>query len=213
MQLMPLHSPALAIEAIERTTLAILAGGEGSRMGTPKGLLTIAGQPILQFLLDRLQWPGPTLLITAPGREHPPGWQRFTEEQQDPIAGGGPLRGVLTALEHVQTPTLIVLTVDMPSVGKPQCVAGLEALGQAAAATLGVMFRRPGPFGPQVEPFPLALRPEAQPTVAWRLKAARRSVHGLLEESGFVAVDAPAEWDEKVWTNLNEPGDLRDFTP
>ncbi|MDB5911273.1 MAG: hypothetical protein JWP34_5390, partial [Massilia sp.] len=78
-------------------TLAILAGGEGSRMGKAKGLLRVGpepGQPILGYLLNRLAWRGPTMLVTAPGRDHPPGWEQFDRELIDPEAGGGPLRGV-----------------------------------------------------------------------------------------------------------------------
>src|SRR5688500_10566664 len=97
-------------------TLALLAGGEASRMGRPKGELKIAGRPVLAYLLDTFAWPGPTLLITAPGREHPPGWRRFTGECVDPLPAHGPLRGVLTALEHATTELLAVAAVDMPAV-------------------------------------------------------------------------------------------------
>src|SRR5581483_11371389 len=87
----------------EKITLAILAGGRGSRMGRPKALLEIRGKPILTYLLDRLAWNGPKWLITAPGMQQPPGAQAFDRELVDPEEGAGPLRGVLTALEHLQT--------------------------------------------------------------------------------------------------------------
>ena len=48
-------------------TLAILAGGEGSRMGYPKAELASHGRAILPVLLECFQWEGPTLLVTAPG--------------------------------------------------------------------------------------------------------------------------------------------------
>ena len=64
-------------EAKDSVTLAVLAGGEGSRMGLPKAELAIQDKPLLTFLLDRLKWPGPTLLVTAPGREHPPGFEQI----------------------------------------------------------------------------------------------------------------------------------------
>ena len=51
--------------SLSNVTLAILAGGEGSRMGKPKGHLEIAGKPILAYLLDQIGWPGPTMLVTA----------------------------------------------------------------------------------------------------------------------------------------------------
>src|SRR5438045_8884890 len=97
-------------------TLAVLAGGEGTRMGRPKAWLTLAGEPVLRFLLKQFAWPGPTLLVTAPGRERPPGVEAFDREVTDRVAAVGPLRGMLTALEHCRTPRLAVGTVDMPCV-------------------------------------------------------------------------------------------------
>jgi molybdopterin-guanine dinucleotide biosynthesis protein A len=195
-------------------TLAILAGGEGSRMGTPKGLLRIgpdAGQPILTYLLHRITWRGPTLLVTAPGREHPPGWEGFDREATDPEAGGGPLRGVLTALEHARTALTVVLTVDMPEIGPEQLRCLLEILREDPQAR-GAMFRRGEASATQIEPFPSVYRPAAIEPIAARLQGGRRSVHGLLQDAGFISVDAPAHWPQSVWTNLNSPEDLRAYT-
>src|SRR5579862_8121383 len=88
------------------TTLAILAGGNSRRMGFPKSQLKIQNKPILQYLLETLTWPGPTLLITAPGHEHPPAHNLFHTEAIDPTPQQGPLRGILTALQNSQTPKL-----------------------------------------------------------------------------------------------------------
>jgi|GEM_PF-3070246 len=94
-------------------TLAVLAGGESRRMGSPKTHLQICGRPILEYLLNVIQWPGPRMLVTAPGRQHPPGCERFDREVCDPTAAG-PLRGILTALENMATDHLLVITADMP---------------------------------------------------------------------------------------------------
>src|SRR3982750_106473 len=85
------------------TTLAILAGGASSRMGSHKSHLALNNKPILQHLLDELSWPGPTLLITAPSREHPPAFECFTRELIDPLPDMGPLGGLLTALKNATT--------------------------------------------------------------------------------------------------------------
>src|SRR5690348_14005110 len=98
------------------TTLAILAGGAGTRMGGPKSALVVRGKPILGYLLDQLRWPGPTMLVTAPGCEQPLGANRFDREVRDPVAGLGPLRGVLTALQNASTDIVVVSTVDAPNV-------------------------------------------------------------------------------------------------
>ncbi len=185
---------------LRSVTLAVLAGGRGLRMGRPKGLLMLNGVPILARLLDRLAWPGPTLLVTGPGRERPPGWERFDAEAVDPVADQGPLRGVLTALEAIHTPLLAVTTVDMPNVVRSQ----FEWLaGQLGNAHQGVLCERE-----RVEPFPLMLRSTAIDGVRTRFDQGRRSVHGLAEEARFVVRPAPVEWGEAVWVNLNTPGDV-----
>lgn len=192
-------------------TLAVLAGGEGSRMGRPKGLLEVRGRPILEHLLDALQWTGPTVLVTAPGREHPPGWRRFDRELVDRVAGQGPLRGVLTALEGLSTPLLVVATVDMPGIGREQLQWIAQAL-DGRPDVPGCLLRRREADEIQIEPFPSAFRASAADVIRRRLESNRRSVRLLLEDGGFVALDAPPDWPKQVWLNLNRPEDLRGLT-
>jgi molybdopterin-guanine dinucleotide biosynthesis protein A len=185
-------------------TLAVLAGGEGSRMGRPKALLDIHDTPILEYLLNRWQWNGPTLLVTAPGREHPPACARFDREVVDSVAGEGPLRGIATALAATASELTIVTTCDMPDVRRDQ-LDWLVATADIRREVHGIMIRR-GNRG--VEPFPCAFRRAALSPIERQLAGNRRAVHGLLDLPAFVATDAPTGWPESVWTNLNEPGDL-----
>lgn len=195
--------------ALTDITLAILAGGQGTRMGMPKSLIRIEGQLILEFLLDRLRWPGPTALITAPGREHPPGWQRFTEEYVDPVAGLGPLRGLLTTLEHATTEWVVAITVDMPRIGREQIE---ELLRARSEGELGAMFARCSESGEQItEPFPIVLRTAMAGPIKERIERGRLSVTRLIEEPGFNTRLAPEHWKTDVWTNLNRPEDLNIF--
>jgi molybdopterin-guanine dinucleotide biosynthesis protein A len=211
-------------------TLAILAGGEGSRMGQPKGLLRIQGKPILEYQLERLNWPGPKWLITAPGRGHPPGWESFDREISDPVSGLGPLRGVLSGLQQLTGELLLIGTVDMPGLKRDHLewlVAQMKSESQ-----IGIMCRRhgalviphhpnplPGDAGARggagtggiVEPFPMLLRKESVVSVRHRIESGRLSVHGLLEEPGFEAVETPAAWGKRAWGNLNYPEDIHGF--
>jgi molybdopterin-guanine dinucleotide biosynthesis protein A len=196
----------MKIEA--QTTLAVLAGGEGSRMGVAKGMLQIGGRPILEYLLERWNWPGPTLLVTAPGREHPPGWNRFSSEVTDPVRGEGPLRGVLTALEAAETGTVVVATCDMPVVGCDQ-FAELIAYLQNAPQKLGAMWSRREGKRDQVEPFPGAFRKDATQVIRARLDAGLQSVGSLAEIDGFSVLPAEMRWGQDVWMNLNRPEDLK----
>jgi molybdopterin-guanine dinucleotide biosynthesis protein A len=193
-----------------RVTLAILAGGQGRRMGLPKSNLQISGQPILEYLLDRFGWPGETLLITAPGLEHPPGCERFDREAVDPVADQGPLRGVLTALESATAPMVLIATLDMPCIRAEHLQRNMGRLA-ARPECLGLMFHRPLAGQHQIEPFPFACRLEASGTISAHIASGRRAVHGLLGERGFISEAAPNDWPASVWTNLNRPEDLQKF--
>jgi molybdopterin-guanine dinucleotide biosynthesis protein A len=194
----------------DRCTLALLAGGQGTRMGQPKADLKLGGQPILSWLLARFHWPGPTLLVTAPGRQHPPDCEGFDAEAVDPVADLGPLRGVLTALETATTDLTLITTVDMPGVGREQ-LDWLLAQMNARSAIVGLMTQRPIEGQKQIEPVPAIFRSTAAPLVRDHLEQGRRSVHRLSVEPSVQALAAPTDWNDRVWTNLNFPADLDGF--
>ena len=189
-------------------TLAILAGGAGSRMGQPKANLRINDQPILEYLLARFAWNGPTLLVTAPGREHPPGHEHFAAEAIDPVPEQGPLRGIHTALEHTTTSIIVITTIDMPAFGPAQFQWLIDRFADHPDA-VGLMIRR----GEKIEPFPSIFRIAAVSMVQGHLAAGKLAVHALAERPRVVTLPAPADWDEKVWTNLNRPEDIEAWRP
>ena len=174
-------------------------------MGGPKAQLEVRGQPILTYLLQRLAWTGPKVLVTAPGFKHPPGSDLFDQEVIDPEEGAGPLRGILTALEHLQTQFVVVATVDMPDV-TAEILHSLVNHLVSDASLLGAMCARTEANQTVIEPFPLALRREALAPIRLRYQSNNRSIHRLLDTPGFTALGAPDSPD--LWTNLNTPSDL-----
>jgi molybdopterin-guanine dinucleotide biosynthesis protein A len=179
-------------------------------MGFPKTGLEIARKPLLEYLLESIAWPGPKLLVTAPGRELPPGEELFDRRAVDQVANQGPLRGVLTALEHSQTVTTVITTVDMPLIRQPHLVWILDQLN-TSTELLGAMFRRTIDGIERIEPFPLACRKTAAPLILSHLESGRRSVHSLLQLPQFNAKSVPLDWPADVWTNLNTPEDFQAF--
>jgi molybdopterin-guanine dinucleotide biosynthesis protein A len=177
-------------------------------MQRPKAELLIQGQPILRFLHDQWQWPGPTLIVTAPGREHPPGHELFTKEVPDPVPDQGPLRGIVTALESCQTPTLIVTTVDMPNVTTRELSWLLVQLNENH---LGVLCTRHFEGREEIEPFPCTLSIKAKQSVNKHLDSGMRSVHSLAKLPGLAIVSTPEDWPHDVWANLNTPEDYQRF--
>jgi molybdenum cofactor guanylyltransferase len=194
----------------EQVTLAVLAGGEGSRLGRPKAQLRIDGTPLLQWLLRRWNWPGPTMLVTSPGRAHPPGSDGFTAEVTDPAPDLGPLRGVLTALDHLSTPICLVTTVDMPLLIREQFEWYLQQLNNDPDC-LGLMASRQAQSKDLIEPFPSIYRAEAITTVRRHFDAGMRSTYSLQKQPGVRVIAAPAGWGEKPWMNLNTTEDLNAF--
>jgi molybdopterin-guanine dinucleotide biosynthesis protein A len=186
-------------------TLAILAGGEGSRMGRPKTELKIDGVAILEWLLEEIQWRGPTMLVTAPGREKPAGAELFDVEVVDPQAGVGPIRGLLTALENVKTAMIVVSTVDMPLVRGEHLLWYVEKLSAKPQAA-GCFGRREE----KIEPFPSAWRCEsARAIVKQHMDSGRRSVYSLRDHPNVEVIETPGDWS--IWLNLNSRDDLDAF--
>jgi len=192
-----------------RVTLAVLAGGAGTRMGMPKSALKIRATPILRYLLARLAWPGPSLLVSGPGNERPAGCELYDREVTDPVAGEGPLRGILTALQNASTDLVAMVSVDMPGITREMLQHLLEVVHSNAKA-LGAMFARKTEGLPRIESFPCVVRLKASDVIARRLAAGHRAVHQLIDE-GLVAIPPPADWPETIWTNLNRPEDVKAF--
>jgi molybdopterin-guanine dinucleotide biosynthesis protein A len=191
-------------------TLAVIAGGAGSRMGAPKAWLTIGGKPILAYLLDRWGWSGPTLLVTSPARKHPPAWERFDCEVLDSVPDEGPLRGLLTALEAATTEIVIAVTCDMPRIEREQMLWLGERLIEQPRAQ-GLMLAHAGAATNAIEPFPCALRKTATDILRQRLEGSDRSVYSLARSDDFSLSMIPADWPAVTWTNLNLPDDLDRF--
>lgn len=183
-------------------TLAILAGGAGSRMGKPKSLLTIGGVPILEHLHRRLAFPGPMMLVTAPGRERPPGHALYSAEVSDPVLDAGPMMGILTAARATRTTYLLVTAVDMPNV----TLEGLSWLIAALSRSEAVVAMM---SNGSVEPLPMALRlPDCLPLIEGTMASGRSSLKSLSDGPRASRVSAEG-LPPTFWANLNCPEDLK----
>lgn len=179
-------------------------------MGGPKAKLVVGGKPILEWLLDRIMWRGPTMLVFAPGVEAAVGTEGFDYCVSDAVENEGPMRGILTALENLRTEMVVVTTVDMPGVSR----AKLEwMVGKLAARenVLGLMCCVKADGRERVEPFPAVFRVGAREVIGQWLGERRRSVRELAKEKGFGIVQAPEDWGVETWMNLNTPAEFAAF--
>lgn len=99
----------------EKITGVILAGGLGRRMGgVDKGLQDLRGQPMVQWVIDRLAPQVDRLLINANrniARYAAFGYPVLPDEIADFV---GPLAGLHVALSHAATPLVATAPCDSP---------------------------------------------------------------------------------------------------
>lgn len=98
-------------------TVVIQAGGRSSRMGRDKGLVQLAGRPMIEHLVERVDQLGDELLITT---NQPEEYAYLgLRLASDASPGAGALPGLRTALEAAHGETVLILACDMPFVSRP----------------------------------------------------------------------------------------------
>jgi molybdopterin-guanine dinucleotide biosynthesis protein A len=90
----------------------VLAGGQSSRMGEDKALITFAGRPLIVRALGILRQAGFEPSI-AGARSALASFAPVVEDSA-PQAGLGPLAGICSALAATTTPHAAFITVDLP---------------------------------------------------------------------------------------------------
>lgn len=168
--------------------------------GIDKGLIEIAGQPLVGWVASALRPQVSTLLISANrNRERYAalGWPVLKDQYDD---HQGPLAGIAAALAHIRTPWLLVSPCDTPLIPAD--------LARRLAATLGARAANIAIAADNARTHPLhALIPRtAGVTLCDYLAGGARSVTGWLE----CQRTAVAIFDEMpgLFENLNRPSDV-----
>ena len=98
---------------MEAITGIILAGGKSSRMGTDKGLMRLAGKPMIQHILDPMAKVCQRILIVTGN----PMYGMFGFELvKDEAPDYGPVMGILSGLKQSDAERNLVLSCDAPFV-------------------------------------------------------------------------------------------------
>lgn len=187
----------------------ILAGGYSQRMGTNKALLPLPGQPSETFLSHLISTLTPLcaeVLIVARDPAQfahlalPTARMVFDEKP-----GGGPLMGLYSGLNAIQSPTALVIAVDMPF-AQPALLAFL--LSQYQENTLLV------PVVAGVPQVLLALYPRSiLPMIETLLQQGKRAPRTLLEVAPVRYIEEAqlSEVDPQLrsFVGINTPEELR----
>ncbi|MBC7315222.1 MAG: molybdenum cofactor guanylyltransferase, partial [Chloroflexi bacterium] len=118
---------------IGRVSLAILAGGEGARLGGEKAGLLLGGERLIDRALRRLAWLSEDRwVVLRRGQALTVQGARLAE---DLAPYEGPLAGMAAALKSAHLEWVFVLACDMPFVQRP-VVEALLALAEGCQAVV-----------------------------------------------------------------------------
>ena len=97
-------------------TIAVQAGGKSSRMGKDKALIRLAGIPLIEHVLGRIDGLADEILITT---NRPETLNHLTLRMApDAVPGAGALHGLNTALRAALGDVVLVLSCDTPFVSR-----------------------------------------------------------------------------------------------
>jgi molybdenum cofactor guanylyltransferase len=158
------------------TLVAVLAGGLGRRLGEPKTLADLDGEPLIARPLRAAAAAGLAAVVVAKAGTPLP--QLAVPVWREPDAPVHPLLGVVTALERAGRP-IVAVACDQPFL-TPALLARLAAGPESAVTAAG-----------RLEPFPARYEPAALPALRGALarEASMRATLAALEPE-LIDVDA-----------------------
>lgn len=118
----------------------ILAGGQASRMGgKDKGLITLHGQPLIEYVLSPLRTrPGPVFINANRNLER---YSAYAQVIQDELSGfQGPLAGIHASLKQTESEWVGILPCDSPNLS----VAYLDKMQQALDTSADILVAHDG---------------------------------------------------------------------
>jgi molybdenum cofactor guanylyltransferase len=96
----------------EPISVAILTGGQSSRMGRNKAFVEVGGKPIIERIIERVRELGSELMLIT---NTPADYMHLgIPSYPDLVAGKGPLGGLYTALSHAKQDYTLAISCDQP---------------------------------------------------------------------------------------------------
>ena len=188
----------------------VLAGGRSRRFGSDKLAARVGGGTLLDRSVAALASVAVDLVVVvAPGNDRVPApASRPLRVVADPEAHGGPLVGLLTGLEAVEQPLVIVVGGDMPTL-RPDVLRLLARTLVSQPTIDGVVLRSRG----ALVPLPAAVRTGAATDVTRRLVGdGERRLRSLFERLPTRILEEgewrPLDPDGETLRDVDRPVDL-----
>jgi len=183
-----------------RITGLVLAGGQARRMGgMDKGLVELAGQPMIAHVLAALEPQVGRILINA-NRNHDRyatfGYPVVADDMQGYL---GPLAGVLSGLKAATTEFMLTVPCDSPLLA-PDLAACLLAAIERGSGDIAVAHD-----GERLQPVFLLLRRELTASLEKFLAGGGRKIDAWLDRQRLAKADLRHRRESFV--NVNDPAE------
>lgn len=184
----------------------ILAGGQSSRMGSEKGLLPIAGKPLILRMARLVELAGDApVIIGPPARYGGMGFRVVADDRRGVGIGGGPLVGICTALRVATRGWNLIVACDLPFLTR-EWLEFLIARALDSPADVVIPLNERG-----YEPLCAMYRQRCHPPIAAALARGVRKVTDGLAGLTMSAI-ARDEWKGfdprgQLFKNVNTPAD------
>lgn len=175
----------------------VLAGGQARRLGgIDKGLLEVAGRPMIERVLEALRPQVGTIVINA--NRNLESYRRYGYPVLSDAVEGylGPLAGVLTGLRALRSEYLLTVPCDSPLVAPD-----LAALMYSAAATSGAEVTV-AHDGERQQPVFLLLRRDLEASLAAFLAGGERKIDRWFARHRLAEADLSAR--REAFLNVND---------
>ncbi|MCS6909729.1 MAG: molybdenum cofactor guanylyltransferase [Anaerolineales bacterium] len=187
-------------------TVAIIAGGKSSRMGTDKSFVHVRSRPLIEDILAQVDGLGAeTIIITnQPASYAYLGVPHFP----DVLPEMGALGGIYSALYHSSQPHTLCLACDMPFVVRPLLDYLLTLIPEGDVIVPRLMVEG----NAEAEPFRAVYARTCLGPICAALEAGRRRVISFFPDVRVRYVDEPEinRFDPQhlSFFNINTPADL-----
>lgn len=190
----------------------ILAGGFSRRFGRDKGLVVLAGKPLILHVIDRVSEVVDEVLVVVSSEKQKAKFEIILEEKADLVIdkddSQSPLVGAITGFETANSEYSLLLPCDTPLVSTQIVQFLLDMCNNRSAA----IPRWPGGY---IEPLQAVYRTESALTAAkTALKQGKRNMQSMIDDLRDVRyvstmVLEQLEPDLLTFFNVNTPQDLK----
>ena len=185
-------------------TVAIMAGGQSSRMGMDKSFVLFEGRPMIEVVIDAVAGLGDeTLLITNKPDEYA---HLNLPMVSDVYPDHGSLGGIFTAVHAASHPHTLVVACDMPWLNRP-LLEHMIALRESADVIVPRWEKYP-------EPLHAIYNKACLNPIEAKLKEKRLKITGFFGEVDVQFVDREEierfDRNGRSFANINSPEDLEE---